>query len=204
MTPTRRLHACLALVLVGAELAIAPLSYARPADRRRLPAFASHVREPAPPRLSSEDRAAVAARSIEAPAASRRAPAAPTFAWPVVGRVSGPFGERRAGGRHPGMDIEGHIGAPVQAAVAGTVVSAGPASSGYAGYGNLVVVDVGGGMLAMYAHLSSWSVAAGQVVAVGDRIGAVGCSGMCTGPHLHFELRLAGVPVNPAAYLPAR
>jgi murein DD-endopeptidase MepM/ murein hydrolase activator NlpD len=92
----------------------------------------------------------------------------------------------------------------VQSAVAGTVVSAGPASSGYAGYGNLVVVDVGGGVLAMYAHLSSWSVTAGQAVAVGDRIGAVGCSGMCTGPHLHFELRLAGVPVNPAAYLPAR
>src|SRR5438067_5115743 len=106
MTPTRRLHACLALVLVGAELAIAPLSYARPADRRRLPAFASHVRELAPPRLSVEDRAAVAAREIEvqAPAASRRATSPLTFAWPVLGRVSGPFGERRGRSRHPGMD----------------------------------------------------------------------------------------------------
>lgn len=207
MTPTRWLHACLALVLVGVELGVVALTPAASAARPRPPALASYGREAAPARLLPED-AAVLADRLQAlpptPAASRQAPAPAAFLWPADGRVSGPFGERRGRGRHPGMDIEGHVGDPVRAATAGRVVSAGPAPSGYAGYGNLVLVDVGGGLLALYAHLSAWTVVAGQQIFPGDRIGSEGCTGSCTGPHLHFELRLGGVAVDPAAYLPSR
>ena len=134
-------------------------------------------------------------------AASRSRAAVRTLRWPYHGPITGPFGERRGGHIHPGMDISGHVGDRASAAAPGVVTVAGPAPSGYSGYGLLVVIDHGNGLQTMYAHLSRVAVSVGQQVETGDAVGAVGCSGSCTGPHLHFEVRLAGRPVNPLAFL---
>jgi murein DD-endopeptidase MepM/ murein hydrolase activator NlpD len=74
-------------------------------------------------------------------------------------------------------------------------------AGGYGGYGNAVVIDHGGGLATLYAHQSSLAVSNGQKVEKGQVIGYVGCSGFCTGPHLHFETRERGVPVDPMKYL---
>jgi len=73
---------------------------------------------------------------------------------------------------------------------------------GYYGYGNTVIIRHADGKETLYAHLSQIYVRMGQVVDQGETIGAVGCTGWCTGPHLHFEVRVGGVPVNPLNYLP--
>ena len=90
------------------------------------------------------------------------------------------------------------------AAGGGTVVLAGWAPAAYAGYGMVVIIDHGSGVQTLSAHLSSVSVAAGQVVSAGERVGAVGTTGSVTGPHLHFEVRVGGTPVDPLHWLPSR
>ncbi len=98
---------------------------------------------------------------------------------------------------HTGVDMAGSSGDPIHACRAGTVVLAGPNG----GYGNTVVIDHGGGMATLYAHQSSIAVSVGQTVGAGQTIGYVGSTGASTGPHLHFEVRLSGNPVDPAPYL---
>ena len=140
-----------------------------------------------------------------APAAPRvQAAAAGAVVWPAAGALTGWFGERRGGSRHTGIDIDGNTGDPVVAAAAGTVAWAGGAPAGYSGYGVVVIVDHGGGLQSVYAHLSTTKAPVGQAVAPGDRIGSVGSTGHSTGSHLHFELRRDGVPVNPLGWLPPR
>jgi murein DD-endopeptidase MepM/ murein hydrolase activator NlpD len=122
--------------------------------------------------------------------------------WPINGRVSSPFGYRThpiLGVRrlHTGIDINGSTGTPISAAADGKVIL----SQTYGGYGRAVVIDHGGGMATLYAHQSSIAVSVGEVVTRGEVIGYVGCTGSCTGPHLHFEVRLNGVPVDPMQYL---
>ncbi|MFN2449909.1 MAG: murein hydrolase activator EnvC [Candidatus Baltobacteraceae bacterium] len=122
--------------------------------------------------------------------------------WPVSGTITSPFGYRRSpfgGGMefHQGLDIAAPMGTTVTAAAAGTIISAG----WYGGYGNYILIDHGSGMATGYGHLSQIFVAAGQQVQKGQAIGAVGSTGMSTGPHLHFEVRLSGKPTDPAAYL---
>jgi murein DD-endopeptidase MepM/ murein hydrolase activator NlpD len=119
------------------------------------------------------------------------------FLRPVHGVITSPFGERW-GRLHAGIDFGAPTGAPVGAAGRGTVVSAGWNSGGY---GNLVVIRHRLGFESWYAHLSSVSVSAGQGVSGRTRIGAVGSTGASTGPHLHFEVRRNGTPINPAPYL---
>jgi len=82
------------------------------------------------------------------------------------------------------------------------VLVAGRAPSGYGGYGTIVVIGHPTGLTTLYAHLSRVSVAVGRQVAPGDVVGAIGCTGSCSGSHLHFEVRIANVPVDPERYLP--
>ena len=122
-------------------------------------------------------------------------PSASGFIWPVSGTVTSGYG-MRWGRLHAGIDISAPTGTTVRAAAAGRVIIAG----WMGGYGNIVVIDHGGGLSTAYAHLSS-ILAGGGSVSQGQAIGAVGCTGSCTGPHLHFEVRVNGSPVNPLAYL---
>ncbi|MDF1596238.1 MAG: peptidoglycan DD-metalloendopeptidase family protein [Acidimicrobiia bacterium] len=122
--------------------------------------------------------------------------------WPVSGSVSSGFGYRIhpiSGVRklHTGIDISVGSGVPIGAAGSGVVILA----SWYGGYGNAVVIDHGGGLATLYAHQSSLAVGVGQSVSEGDTIGYVGSTGYSTGPHLHFETREFGTPVNPMGYL---
>lgn len=98
---------------------------------------------------------------------------------------------------HDGVDFAAPSGAPIRAAAHGTVVFAGPRG----GYGNTVIVDHGNSLATLYAHQSVIHVIQGAVVTAGEVIGAVGSTGLSTGPHLHFETRVAGAPVNPLLYL---
>lgn len=98
---------------------------------------------------------------------------------------------------HDGVDFAASSGTPIQAAAGGTVVFAGPRG----GYGNTVIVDHGRSLATLYAHQSAIHVTQGVVVGKGQVIGAVGSTGLSTGPHLHFETRVAGVPVDPLLYL---
>jgi murein DD-endopeptidase MepM/ murein hydrolase activator NlpD len=98
---------------------------------------------------------------------------------------------------HTGIDFGASYGTPIRAAADGVVVSAGPLG----GYGNATVIDHGNGLATLYAHQSSIAVSPGQRVSRGQVIGYVGCTGLCTGPHLHFEVRVRGTPVDPMPYL---
>jgi len=117
------------------------------------------------------------------------------FIWPVSGPVVSGFGPRW-GRMHEGIDIAVPNGTAVHAAAAGTIIYAG----GMGGYGNIVVIDHGNGLATAYAHLSAIWVGGGSV-AQGQAIAATGCTGHCLGPHLHFEVRVNGSPVDPLGYL---
>lgn len=99
---------------------------------------------------------------------------------------------------HNGVDIANSTGTPIHAANAGVVISVGWDSTGY---GNLIQVDHGGGIVCYYAHLSQFLVRAGERVAAGQVIGLMGSTGRSTGPHLHFSVIRNGVFQNPFAYL---
>jgi murein DD-endopeptidase MepM/ murein hydrolase activator NlpD len=103
----------------------------------------------------------------------------------------------RWGRMHEGIDIGVPYGTPIHAAAAGTVIYAGWMS----GYGNLTVIDHGHGLATAYGHQSSLAAPNGQTVSQGQVIGYVGCTGHCFGPHLHFEVRVNGQPVDPLGYL---
>lgn len=123
--------------------------------------------------------------------------------WPVVGKLESGFGGRRNpfGGSsyefHTGQDIEAATGDPVVAGAGGTVAFAGWQN----GYGQLVVIDHGGGLTTRYGHLSHIDVVQGQTVERSQFIGRVGSTGRSTGPHLHYEIRINNEPVNPLQYL---
>jgi murein DD-endopeptidase MepM/ murein hydrolase activator NlpD len=118
------------------------------------------------------------------------------FIWPVSGPVTSTFGWRW-GRMHEGIDIAVPSGTPIRAAASGTVISAG----WLGGYGNLIVIDHGGGLATAYAHMSGYAASTGLPVAQGQTIGYVGSTGHSTGPHLHFEVRVNGFPVDPLSYL---
>lgn len=122
--------------------------------------------------------------------------------WPVIGNITGSFGERLdpfsgEGAFHAGIDISTDYGSAVRASADGLVVSV----DTRAGYGKIVVVDHGFGLSTWYGHLSGFKAQMGQQISRGDVIGYVGTSGRATGPHVHFEVRSYGAPVNPWRYL---
>ena len=124
------------------------------------------------------------------------------LSWPANGPVTSGFGYRTHpifgdSRLHTGIDIGASYGSPVWAADDGTVTFAGTMS----GYGNVIIVDHGRGLATTYNHLSAFSVSGGAHVSRGRQIGNVGCTGYCTGPHLHFEVRINGSPVDPMPYL---
>ncbi len=120
------------------------------------------------------------------------------FIWPVNGPITSPFCERRAWEAcHPGIDIGVPSGTPIRAAGTGVVAIAGWVS----GYGNYTCINHGGGFSTCYGHQSRIEVSVGQHVAQGQVIGLSGCTGLCFGPHLHFEVRIDGAVTNPVNYL---
>jgi murein DD-endopeptidase MepM/ murein hydrolase activator NlpD len=118
--------------------------------------------------------------------------------WPVNGPITSPFCERRAWEAcHPGIDIGVASGTPIRAADSGRVAIAGSVS----GYGNYTCIQHTGSLSTCYGHQSSIGVHVGQSVSQGQVIGLSGCTGLCFGPHLHFEVRVNGSVVNPLNYL---
>src|ERR1039457_1479468 len=122
--------------------------------------------------------------------------------WPLEGRVGSSFGERQdpingEGAFHSGIDIDAPYGSPVRAAADGEATGASMA----AGYGRAIAIDHRHDVLTIYGHLSAMAVVPGQHVIRGQVIGYVGQSGRATGPHLHYEVRVHNVPVNPHKYL---
>ncbi len=121
---------------------------------------------------------------------------------PIPGAIESGFGMRvhPITGKtrmHNGLDMHGNAGDPIRAAADGKVIFAGVKG----GYGNAVMIDHGGGMVTLYAHQSKLLVKEGQRVTAGDVIGLIGSTGLSTGPHLHFEVRINGSPVDAAKYL---
>jgi murein DD-endopeptidase MepM/ murein hydrolase activator NlpD len=124
-------------------------------------------------------------------------PSSSGFIWPVSGPITSPFG-MRWGTLHPGIDIGVPSGTPVHAAASGTVIWCGWMS----GYGNLVMIDHHNGLVTLYGHNTSVAVGCNEQVSQGQVVSYSGCTGFCTGPHVHFEVRVHGAPVDPLGYLP--
>jgi murein DD-endopeptidase MepM/ murein hydrolase activator NlpD len=171
-----------------------------------------HIREARAKLAEQASQARTLARAqISTPARVRRAKAQPDFhptpsygggySWPLQGSITSSFGRRGyirgIGTFHSGLDISAGYGAPIRAAHTGTIIEA-----GYGYFGLNIRIAVGNGVVNIYGHMSRISVGVGAVVARGQIIGYEGCSGICTGPHLHFEVQRYGTPVNPLAYLP--
>lgn len=127
-----------------------------------------------------------------------------SFTWPAPGytTITDPFGMRyhpilKVYKLHTGMDIGAPYGAKIVAADGGTVIFAG----WFEGYGNATIIDHGGGLSTLYGHQSQILVQVGDTVSKGQTIGKVGSTGYSTGPHLHFEVRKNGTPVDPRGYV---
>jgi septal ring factor EnvC (AmiA/AmiB activator) len=124
------------------------------------------------------------------------------FAWPLKGKINSPYGSRihpvfKTKATHSGIDIDGNKGDTVRAAADGEVLYTG----WLRGYGQVVIVDHGGDLTSVYAHLSGIDTAENAKVKMGDRIGRVGSTGTATGNHLHFEVRVNGNTKDPMGYL---
>ncbi len=117
------------------------------------------------------------------------------FSWPADGTITTPFTPY-----HHGLDIGMLRSLDVRTAAPGKVVSVGYVTS-FEGYGNIVLVQVTPDVVTLYAHLASMKVHAGQTVTRGELLGVAGCTGYCTGTHLHFEVRQNGVAVDPRKFL---
>lgn len=156
---------------------------------------------PGPSRSSPPQRSGAGAGGAQAsPQTQAAAPKRPQgWRWPAKGPVTSRFG-MRWGRHHDGVDIGARYGSAITAAKDGRVIWSGP----FYGYGRTVILDHGRGVKTLYAHASTLLVRRGARVRQGQRLARVGCTGHCFGPHLHFEIRLKGRPVNPLKRLPRR
>lgn len=163
-----------------------PLRPRQTATERPKPATAAARIKPAQP-ASSEPVMAVASLVRNAAA----------FLWPTRGVITSRFGWRRYRRHHEGIDLAAPHGTPIYATRDGVVTFSGWRN----GYGQVVYIDHGDGLTTIYGHASELHVAAGQQVKRGQIIARVGCTGYCTGAHVHFEVRINGIAVNPLQYL---
>jgi murein DD-endopeptidase MepM/ murein hydrolase activator NlpD len=163
------------VVVFAAACAVAAPAVAKPVGGL------AHVRE-ARSLIRAEARHLARAKTLE-------------FSWPAEGTITTPFTPY-----HHGLDIGMLRSLDVRAAAPGKVVSVGYAA-GFEGYGNIVLVQVTPEVVTLYAHLSSYKVHPGETVARGELLGIAGCTGYCTGVHLHFEVRENGVAVDPRKFL---
>lgn len=145
--------------------------------------------------LQADSARLEAALRAEASGSDTAAPSSGGWVRPVTGRVTSGFG-RRWGRAHTGVDLDGNTGDPIRAAKDGRVLGVACGS----GYGRCTIIDHGGGVTTLYAHMTRKAVTSGSVKA-GQVIGYVGCTGSCTGSHLHFEVRISGTPRNPMNYI---
>jgi len=153
---------------------------------------------PAPAPGAWPDRAVAELRPLQA----RPVEAAGPEELPAAGRVTSGYGVRRdpltgAPSAHTGLDVGAPEGTPIHSPARGVVLSAGPKG----GYGNAVEIDHGDGLVTLYGHASELLVSKGETVEPGQEIATVGSTGRATGPHLHFEVRVAGRPVDPSVAL---
>jgi murein DD-endopeptidase MepM/ murein hydrolase activator NlpD len=186
------------------EAALASLERAQAQHRRLVAAVTAHQKE-----VLSEIDAQSKAESELVRIINQRARSAPTGGagttarnaggciWPARGRVSSEYG-RRWGRLHAGIDIAAPTGTSIWAAKSGTVIFSGRQS----GYGNVIIIDHGGGLTTLYGHQSRRIAVDGQHVSQGQLIGKVGNTGHSTGSHVHFETRYGGTPRNPRGCLP--
>ena len=152
--------------------------------------------------LAGSASASIPDPPLGGPAARRLPERLLPLTMPLHARIGSPFG-RRWGGFHAGIDIEGWARTDVHAAASGRVTSVGWLAH-YEGYGMMVVIRHGQGLVTMYAHLARSFVRQGDWVERGQLIARAGCTGSCTGTHLHFEVHLHGKPVNPMRFLKPR
>lgn len=174
-------------IAVTAAAATTPMLVNQPATgtTRQRDLEADIVPKPAPARAV-----------VRASRARRIAPPAPTYVRPGVGPLTSGF-SWRWGRMHTGIDLAGPYGSPVRSVAAGTVVFAGYDG----GYGLLVQVQLDDGVLTYYAHNSRLRVSTGDRVAAGTQVAEEGSSGHSTGPHVHFEVRIDGTPIDPVPWL---
>ncbi|MBX5475662.1 MAG: M23 family metallopeptidase [Clostridia bacterium] len=202
---TARLAAGTARAASSIQRAMAASYTVRPGDTLAAIAarFHTSVRELArlngiadPDRLSAGQQLTVLTSGGDLRAASLTRILSPVFQWPLRGVISSAFGPRW-GRMHEGIDIAAPYGVPIRAAAPGVVVRAGWES----GYGRVVVLRHSFGLVTVYGHASRLLVKEGEAVAMGQPLALVGQSGDATGPHLHFEIRIAGTAENPLPFL---
>lgn len=152
-------------------------------------------------RPAAKPATAPAAAPSSAASAAPATAAASRFAWPMAGKPRRGFTPRGQGNYHDGIDLPAPAGTAVRATAAGKVIYAGEEPQQF---GNLVIVDHGGGWTSAYAFLSRITVKQGDPVKKGERVGLVGDTGMARGTELHFEMRRDNRPVDPGEHLPAQ
>jgi lipoprotein NlpD len=140
----------------------------------------------------------IESRTISPPRSSPLAESTAVLQWPLRGVLYAKFG-LKGKQPHDGIDLAAPLGSPIKTAAAGTVLYAGE----QAGYGKVVIIDHAGGLVTIYAHNRDLRVSAGKKLKEGEVIATVGESGRTSGPHLHFEVRKAGRPVDPLKFLPS-
>lgn len=185
-------------VVVNERLALAleqgaKVAAAQPAPQPP-PGRASRTRPQPPPAAEADGEAAADAAQHQSSGEHKT-----QYARPGRGRLTSPYG-RRWGRLHAGIDLAAGMGAPVRAAAEGVVLAAGSES----GYGRVVRIAHADGTVTVYAHMSAALAKRGQRVEAGDLVGREGNTGRSTGPHLHFEVRVNGTPVNPLIWLRKR
>ena len=183
----------LGMIVLGGVLAApgAGATHIEPPGRGKVAPYVADMTAEDPLEMSAAAAAKMTARLVESVSSS--AAARQSFIWPVDGAINTPFG-----GDHDGIDIEGETGDEIVAARDGRITFAGDDGDGY---GTKIGIAHEGGMKTLYSHLSRTILESGWVKR-GTVIGEVGCTGSCSGDHLHFEIQRAGVPVDPLPLLP--